>query len=65
MRLFDCLDRHGTDDPDFNEGHPEDRCPLCTWPVRHHPGFGLPDADWAKWAHRRAAVVDIIFGWLG
>ncbi|WP_197375553.1 hypothetical protein [Mycolicibacterium baixiangningiae] len=27
-RWLTSLDAHGTGDPDFNEGHPEDRCPL-------------------------------------
>lgn len=53
------LDAYGTDDPDFNEGHPEDRCPLCEWPVTDHPvGPTLPDGfHRAKWPHRRAAAI--------
>lgn len=51
MRLWWVrLDEYGTDDPDFNEGHPEDRCPLCDDAVDLHP----------CWRHRRAALLDII-----
>lgn len=62
MSLFRRLDTYGTDDPDFNEGHPEDRCPLCEWPVSDHVvGPTLPDGfQRAKWAHRRAALLDMI-----
>lgn len=58
------LDAYGTDDPDFNEGHPEDRCPLCEWPVIDHrtwpPRRGQLVAWRAKWPHRRAALLDMI-----
>jgi hypothetical protein len=62
VRLLDRLDHWGTDDPDFNEGQPEDRCQLCEWPVTDHPvGPTLPDAlHRAKWPHRRAAAIDMI-----
>lgn len=50
MRLFARLDAYGTDDPDFREGHPEDRCPLCERPVDEHPCG----------AHRRAALRELI-----
>lgn len=36
-RLRALLDAYGTDDPDFNEGHYTDRCPLCELPVVDHP----------------------------
>lgn len=48
------LDAVGTDDPDFTEGFPEDRCPLCEKPVVDHP----------CWTHRRVALVCIVAGWL-
>ncbi|AYD84611.1 hypothetical protein SEA_PAITO_26 [Mycobacterium phage Paito] len=59
-RLLAVLDAYGTDWPAFREGHPEDRCPVCGEAVSSHVGIALPDAEWAKWAHRRAAVVALI-----
>ena len=53
--LLARLDAYGTDDPDFNEGHPEDRCPLALCndtPVVDHP----------CWRHRFAALVAIMTG---
>ena len=52
MKLRARLDAYGTDDPDFREGHPEDRCPLCGRPVVEHP----------CWRHRLAALIDILTG---
>lgn len=52
MRLLARLDAYGTDDPDFNEGHPEDRCPLCGRPVVGHP----------CWPHRFHGLVAILTG---
>lgn len=52
-RLLNRLDAYGTDDPDFHEGHPEDRCPLvgCNdTPVVDHP----------CWRHRRAAALALL-----
>lgn len=49
-RLLARLDSFGTDDPDFNEGFPEDRCPICGRPVVEHP----------LWTHRWAALTTII-----
>lgn len=49
MRFFRRLDAYGTSDPDFNEGHPEDRCPLCGEPVDLHP----------CWRHRIAAAFSL------
>lgn len=46
MALLARLDAYGTDDPDFNEGFPEDRCPLCGEAVDLHP----------LWRHRIAAL---------
>lgn len=46
------LDAYGTDDPDFNEGHPEDRCPLCEAPVIDHP----------TWRHRLHALWPVLAG---
>lgn len=59
------LDAYGTDDPDFNEGHPEDRCPLCDWPVVDHPAVATEfrsarHAYPAKWPHRRHALLAIL-----
>lgn len=67
MSLFRRLDTYGTDDPDFNEGHPEDRCPVCDWPVTEHlVGPTLPDGfQRAKWPHRRAALVAIVLDRVG
>ena len=62
--MFGRLDAYGTDDPDFAEGHPEDRCPLCSWPVCDHPGqprIGRPPR--AKWPHRRAAAAELAAQW--
>lgn len=49
--LLARLDAYGTDDPDFNEGFPEDRCPVafCGRPVDEHP----------LWKHRIAALVNM------
>lgn len=66
------LDAYGTDDPDFNEGQPEDRCPVCGWPVLDHPAaspvalaFGTTARAYpAKWPHRRAAALALLIGWL-
>lgn len=44
--LLARLDAFGTDDPDYREGHPEDRCPVCPRAVDEHP----------CWPHRRAAL---------
>lgn len=71
MKLLDRLDRYATDEAGFNEGHPEDRCPLCEWPVADHLGehyaFQATDGDgWigdgsaAKWPHRRAAAAALL-----
>ncbi|TQK29363.1 hypothetical protein [Arthrobacter sp. SLBN-53] len=58
MGILGHLDAYGTDDPDFNEGHPEDRCPVCGAPVAGHVGGELPDSR-IKWQHRRHAVLAI------
>ena len=64
MGLLARLDAYGTDDPGFNEGHPEDRCPVCDWPVVDHPGqlFGDPLPHWqpATWPHRWHALLAIL-----
>lgn len=52
MTLLTRLDAYGTDDPDFNEGHPEDRCPVCEKPVVDHP----------CWRHRFYALMGIVAG---
>lgn len=59
--LLSRLDAYGTDDPGFNEGHWEDRCPVCERPVKDHlGGTWIPDRlSPAKWPHRRAALVSI------
>jgi len=49
-RLLNRLDKFGTEDPDFQEGHPEDRCPTCDGAVADHP----------TWQHRRAAAVALL-----
>ncbi|MFN3005153.1 hypothetical protein [Mycolicibacterium wolinskyi] len=48
--LLSRLDAYATDDPDFNEGHPEDRCPLCEKPVVDHP----------CWRHRACAALEML-----
>ena len=69
MRWLARLDGYGTDDPDFNEGHPEDRCPLCDWPVVDHAARGelvyfgerwVASSGRAKWPHRRHALIAIL-----
>ncbi|MGE2714183.1 hypothetical protein ACQI4L_09010 [Mycolicibacterium litorale] len=64
MTLLDRLDAHGADDPDFNEGHPEDRCPLDGRPVDEHRG-GAAERRSTVWRHRSAAVSDLIARKLG
>lgn len=61
------LDRVGMDDPDNNEGHPEDVCGVCDRRIVDHPGrerFGLGDGS-ARWPHRRKALTGLILGSLG
>lgn len=60
MRLWDRLDAFGTDDPDFREGHPEDRCPVCDRAVDEHVGIAPAGEDRARWPHRRAAAVALL-----
>ena len=68
-RLLDTLDRFGMNDPDANEGFPEDRCPVCSKPVVDHPAasavalaFGTSRHAYpAKWPHRRAAAFALLF----
>ena len=62
MKLLDQLDAYGTNDPEFNEGQPEDRCPVCERPVIDHWFSHLKRS--AKWPHRRAALLSIILDWL-
>lgn len=52
MRWLRHLDSFGTDDPDYNEGQLEDRCPVCEQPVIDHP----------CWRHRFAAAIAILIG---
>lgn len=69
MGFLARLDAFATDEPGFNEGHPEDRCPLCEWPVCDHPAaspvataFGTSGRAYpAKWPHRRRALLAILF----
>lgn len=65
-RLLDKLDAFGLDDPDANEGFPEDRCPVCDWPMTDHVrgGYGglTPTLPRAIWPHRRAAAAALMFG---
>ena len=69
MGLLARLDVYGTNDPDFNEGHPEDRCPLCDRPVCDHPvasavamAFGPAGQAYpARWPHRWHALIAILF----
>lgn len=64
MGFLARLDAFATDEPGFNEGHPEDRCPLCGRPVVDHPGQTLGDPPpWraqATWPHRRHALLAIL-----
>lgn len=54
------LDDYATDEPGFREGHPEDRCPLCGWPVTdHRPTYSRKRGP-ARWPHRRAALMALI-----
>jgi hypothetical protein len=46
MKLLGELDAYGMDDPDNNEGFPEDRCSICEHPIIDHP----------CWSHRRRAL---------
>ena len=64
-RLLRRLDAHGLDDPDANEGFPEDRCPTCGRPVADHVGrhpYTGPLAHHApaKWPHRFYALLELI-----
>jgi hypothetical protein len=60
-RWLRLLDQTGMDDPDNNEGFPEDRCNVCERPMIDHPARG---GRRAKWPHRRAALAGIILGQL-
>lgn len=53
VRRRDRLDTFGMTDPDNHEGHPEDRCWLCSIAVDEHPCID----------HRIAAVVAIAGEW--
>lgn len=58
------LDQLGMDDPDNNEGHPEDICTVCDRRIVDHPGrerFGLGNGS-ARWSHRCAVLIGIILG---
>ena len=55
MSLFDHLDAFGMDDPDNNEGHPEDRCSTCGRPVDEHQGHPARRAS-TVWLHRFHAL---------
>ncbi|MCX2931423.1 hypothetical protein ORI20_14150 [Mycobacterium sp. CVI_P3] len=60
------LDRIGMDDPDNNEGFPEDICTVCERRIVDHPGhemYGLGNGS-ARWPHRRAALARLILGQL-
>lgn len=69
MTWLSRLDRYGMDDPDNNEGHPEDRCNVCEWPIVDHPAasavalaFGTSRHAYpAKWPHRWRALLRIGF----
>ncbi|AHJ86576.1 hypothetical protein Jolie2_26 [Mycobacterium phage Jolie2] len=50
-RLLDRLDAYGMNDPDANEGHPEDRCPVCPRAMDEHP----------CWPHRRKAAFALLW----
>ncbi len=57
MLTLGALDLYGRSDPDNNEGHPEDRCTVCEWPVVDHlPTYSSARIP-ARWPHRRAAVL--------
>lgn len=60
MRWLARLDTYGTGDPGFNEGHPEDRCPVCDWPVSDHPAAAHSTTLAAKWPHRWHALIAIL-----
>ena len=62
-RWLRLLDQTGMDDPDNNEGFPEDICTICDRRIVDHPGRemdGIGNRS-AKWPHRRA-VVGLILG---
>jgi hypothetical protein len=63
-RLLDRLDAYGTDDPDFHEGQPEDRCPLgwCGAPVCDHPISVGGGSLRPLWRHRIAALAVMLSG---
>lgn len=50
MGFLARLDAYGTNDPDYNEGHPEDRCPVCEDAVTDHP----------TWRHRIHALLAVL-----
>ena len=55
------LDDYGTAGPDFNEGHPEDRCPLDGRAVDEHQGRSAQ--RWSTvWAHRIHAATALLLG---
>ena len=57
------LDTFGMNDPDNNEGHPEDRCTVCERPIGdHRPTYSSPRVP-ARWPHRRAAAAALAGQW--
>lgn len=58
-RYLDRLDDYGTQEPAFNEGHPEDRCPIDGHPVDEHRGCQSERTS-TVWRHRWAAIIELI-----
>ncbi len=61
MKALAWLDAYGMSDPDNNEGHPEDRCNVCEWPIVDHPVRG---GSRARWPHRWAVIRGLFIGLL-
>ena len=56
--LLTRLDAYSTNDPDFREGHPEDRCPVCGRPVDEHRGRAAERSS-TVWRHRLGALLQM------
>jgi len=58
MGILARLNAYATDDPDFNEGHPEDRFPLCERPGDRSSDLAAPTPRTAAGAAAHPLVLN-------